>query len=90
MDSTGAGAGGEVYVVKSGDNLTRIAHSHGTTVKAIETENNLTTTKIKVGQKLKIPMKAEVAAPPAAAPEPVTPVAAPVVPLSPPGSTATN
>jgi LysM repeat protein len=90
MDSTGADAGSEVYVVKSGDNLTRIAHSHGTTVKAVETENNLTTTKIKVGQKLKIPAKAEAAAPAAAAPEPVTPVAAPVVPLSPPGSTTTN
>jgi LysM repeat protein len=90
MDSTGAGDGGEVYVVKSGDNLTRIAHSHGTTVKAIETENNLTTTEIKVGQKLKIPVKTEVAAPPAATPEPVPPAAAPVAPLPPPGATSTN
>ena len=55
--------GGETYVVKSGDTLTKIAKAHGTTVKAIETENNLSTTKIKVGQKLKIPAKAEAAVP---------------------------
>ena len=61
--STGSGAGGETYTVKSGDTLTKIAKAHGTTVKAIEAENNLTTTKIKVGQKLKIPAKAEAAAP---------------------------
>jgi len=72
-DSTGTGSGDEIYVVKSGDNLTRIAAQHGTTVKAIETENNLTTTRIKVGQKLKMPSKAAPAAPvpaPAVTPEP--------------------
>jgi LysM repeat protein len=90
MDSTGAGAGGEVYVVKSGDNLTRIAHAHGTTVRAIKSENGLTTDHIKVGQKLKIPVKAEAAAPAAATPEPVTPVATPVAPMSTPGTTSTN
>ena len=63
MDVTGMGAGGETYVVKSGDNLTRIAHAHGTTVKAIQAENNLATTSIKAGQKLKIPSKAAVAVP---------------------------
>ena len=61
----------EVYVVKSGDTLTKIAKTHGTTVKAIESENNFSTTKIKVGQKLKIPAKAE-----AVAPAPVAPVPA--------------
>jgi LysM repeat protein len=65
--------GGETYTVKSGDSLTKIAKAHGTTVKAIESENNLSTTKIKVGQKLKIPAKAEAAAP--AAPAPVPPPA---------------
>jgi LysM repeat protein len=70
-DMTGVSTGGgETYVVKSGDTLTKIAKSHGTTVKAIESENNLSTTKIKVGQKLKIPVKAEAAAP-APAPAPV-------------------
>lgn len=74
-----AANGDEIYVVKSGDTLTRIAHQHGVTVKAIETENNLTTTKIKVGEKLQIPAKQEtgpapVNAPPAAttSPEPAT------------------
>jgi len=68
---TGMG-GGETYVVKSGDNLTKIAKAHGTTVKAIQAENNLSTTKIHVGQKLKIPAKVEAAAP-APAPAPVAP-----------------
>ena len=81
-DSTGV-AGGETYVVKSGDTLTHIAHLYGTTYKAIMTENNLTTTRIKVGQKLKIPAKAEPAAP---APQPV-PV--PSVPVT-PSTTVTN
>ncbi len=72
-------ATGETYTVKSGDTLTKIAKSNGTTVKAIQSENNLTTTKIKVGQKLKMPAKAEAAAPavaPAAAPA-VAPVTTP-------------
>jgi len=76
---TEVAATGETYTVKSGDTLTKIATSHGTTVKAIESENNLTTTKIKVGQKLKMPAKAEAAAPavaPAAAPA-VAPVTTP-------------
>jgi LysM repeat protein len=87
VDSTGVSTGEEVYVVKSGDTLTHIAHSHGTTVKAIESENNLSTTKIKVGQKLKIPAKAEVAAPAVAAPEPA-PVTTP--PVITPSTTSTN
>jgi len=61
----------EIYSVKSGDTLTKIAKAHGVTVKALESENNLSTTKIKVGQKLKIPAKAEPVAP-APAPEPVS------------------
>ena len=73
-------SGEEVYVVKSGDTLTRIAHSHGTTVKALEAENNLSTTKIKVGEKLKIPAAAEAA--PAVTPQvsAPAPVAAPATP----------
>jgi LysM repeat protein len=71
LTPTGSSTGEETYTVKSGDTLTKIAKAHGTTVKAIESENNLSTTKIKVGQKLKIPAKAEVAAP--VAPAPVLP-----------------
>jgi LysM repeat protein len=77
--ATGLGAGGEIYTVKSGDTLTRIAKAHGTTVKAIEAENNLSTTKIKVGQKLKLPVKTEAPAP---APAPAAP--APPPPGTPP------
>jgi LysM repeat protein len=70
-----------IYVVKSGDTLTGVARHHGTTVKAIMNENNLTTMSIKVGQKLKIPAKAETV--PASAPAPVE--AAPAAPT--PGAT---
>ncbi|HEY5296570.1 MAG TPA: LysM peptidoglycan-binding domain-containing protein [Verrucomicrobiae bacterium] len=62
-DSTGSG--NDMYVVKSGDTLTRIARSHGTTVKAIESENNLSTTRITVGEKLKLPLKSDMTTPPA-------------------------
>jgi LysM repeat protein len=43
------------YVVKSGDTLTRIARTHGITVKAIESANGLTGDRIVVGTKLTIP-----------------------------------
>jgi LysM repeat protein len=66
--STETNSGEEIYAVKSGDTLTKIAKSHGTTVKAIESENNLSTTKIKVGQKLKMPAAAVAAPVPAPAP----------------------
>src|SRR5205085_9489575 len=48
-------AGEKLYTVKSGDSLTTIAKSQGTTIKALRTANNLKTDAIKVGQKLKIP-----------------------------------
>jgi LysM repeat protein len=78
------GVTGEVYVVKSGDNLSKIARTHGTTVKALQAENHLATTMIRVGQKLRIPAKAEAAAP-VAAPMPVetsAPAAPPVEPAA--------
>ena len=61
-----AAAGQQVYTVKSGDSLTKIASQFGTTVKAIYSLNNLKTERIVVGQKLKIPAKS--AAPPQPAP----------------------
>ena len=88
-ETTGVSSGGDTaYVVKSGDTLTKIAKAHGTTVKLIQSENNLSTTKIKVGQKLKIPSKAGASTipvtplpPMAAAPvTPPAPAAAPVAP----------
>jgi LysM repeat protein len=54
----------DTYTVKSGDSLSKIATSHGTTVKELQKLNNLTTTQIKVGQKLKLPPR------PAPAPAP--------------------
>jgi LysM repeat protein len=44
-----------IYKVKSGDTLTKIAKSHGTTVSAIRTTNNLKSDRLVVGQKLKLP-----------------------------------
>lgn len=47
--------GETLYTVKSGDTLGQIATQFHTSVKAIQTANGLTDTRIKVGQKLKIP-----------------------------------
>jgi LysM repeat protein len=51
-ESTSAGGS---YTVKGGDNLTKIAKAHGTTAPKLRALNNLSTDKLKVGQKLKIP-----------------------------------
>jgi len=82
--ATGSGMGGETYTVKSGDTLTKIAKTYGTTVKAVEAENNLSTTKIHVGQKLKIPAKAESAAPAPLPPASATPPSPTPVPAGTP------
>jgi cytoskeletal protein RodZ len=44
-----------LYVVKSGDTLTRIAKAHGTTIKALRAANSLEGDRLLVGAKLKIP-----------------------------------
>jgi peptidoglycan endopeptidase LytE len=50
------GTGSEtLYVIKSGDTLTKIARQHSVTVKAIKTVNDLKTDQILVGKRLKIP-----------------------------------
>ena len=54
------------YTVKSGDSLSKIATQQGTSVKALRSANNLKTDRIKVGQKLKIPVKAAATPAPAA------------------------
>lgn len=46
-----------IYVVKSGDTLTSIARKHNTTINALRSVNNLSTDRIVVGQKLKLPPK---------------------------------
>ena len=50
-----ASTGDQMYTVKSGDNLLKIAGQYHTTVKAIRSANSLSTDRITVGQKLKIP-----------------------------------
>jgi LysM repeat protein len=47
----------DLYVVKPGDNLTRIARLHNTTAAAIRELNGLQTDRIYAGQKLKLPPK---------------------------------
>lgn len=74
-----AADGTQVYTVKSGDTLSRIAGRLGTTVKAIRSANGLKTDRITVGQKLKVPVKAAAPAP-APAPAPVVPEPVPVYP----------
>ena len=60
-----ASSDGAVYVVKSGDMLLKIAKAHGTSVKKIMAMNDLKTTSIRAGQKLKLP------SPKASSPEPL-------------------
>jgi LysM repeat protein len=81
-----AANGDQIYVVKSGDNLSKIAHRYGVTVKAIEAENNLTTARINVGKKLEIPAKqsAEPAAQNAPPETTTAPESAPAAPSNPP------
>jgi LysM repeat protein len=87
----------ETYVVRTGDTLSRIARHYNVSVKEIQAENNLSTTRINVGQKLKIPAKTEAApenAPPAAMTSPAsasppvstTPGAAPANPPAAPAN----
>jgi LysM repeat protein len=85
MDSTSAM--GEIYTVKNGDTLTRIARHYGTSVKAIQSANGLTTTRIKVGQKLKIPGKGEAAVPASEPAATSTPAAVAPAPVPPPDTT---
>lgn len=59
-DSTTAG---KTYRVKPGDNLTKIAQAHGTTVKALRSFNQLKSDRIVVNQTLQIPTSPTNAAP---------------------------
>ena len=83
VDAGGAPAPAEstTYVVKSGDNLTKIVKAHGTTLKAVRSLNGLKTDQIKVGQKLKLPAAKAAPAPVAPEPQPM-PVTSTVPPTS--------
>jgi len=50
-------AGETIHSVKSGDSLWKLAHDYGVKESAIRSANNLKTSALKVGQKLKIPGK---------------------------------
>ncbi len=54
--STGTVDSGNLYVVKSGDSLWKIARHENVTVTALKQANNLSGDSLKVGQKLHIPM----------------------------------
>lgn len=63
-----AAAGATVtYTVVAGDSLSVIAHKHGVKTAAIREANNLTSDRINVGQKLKVPGATKSAAKPAVA-----------------------
>ena len=51
------------YVVAKGDSLSKIAAKHGTSVRALQSANKLSSTTIRVGQKLRVPKAGAVAAP---------------------------
>jgi LysM repeat protein len=53
--SPAATSSSSLYRVKAGDNLWTIAHRQGTTPKALQTLNGLETTRLRVGQRLKLP-----------------------------------
>lgn len=57
--SPAAPLGRDVYVVKSGDTLGKIARTHGTTVERLREVNGLQTDRILVGRKLKLPPEAK-------------------------------
>lgn len=84
-----AGSGdSETYTVKAGDTLGKIAKANHTSYKKLMALNDLKTTSIKVGQKLKLPapkVATETPAAPIAAPAPAP---APVQPTTPVTTTA--
>ena len=61
--ATDSSGGSDLYTVKPGDNLTKIAKTSGTTIKELMTLNNMTSTRINAGQKLKLPAKTASASP---------------------------
>ena len=53
-----AASSSQTYTVKAGDTLTRIANNHKITVSQLRAANNLRTSRVNIGQKLKIPAPA--------------------------------
>lgn len=59
------GDAGQTYTVKSGDTLTKIASRHNITVSQLRAANNMKTSRVNIGQKLKIPASTNAAPAPA-------------------------
>ncbi len=59
-------AGPNEYIVQPGDSLSKIAAKHGVKVSELKQANNLTSDKVKINQKLKIPEKSVASAKPKA------------------------
>ncbi|HEY3855262.1 MAG TPA: LysM peptidoglycan-binding domain-containing protein [Verrucomicrobiae bacterium] len=83
-----ASSDGSTYVVKSGDTLGKIAHAHGTSYKKIMALNDLKTTGIRVGQKLKMPAPKPAGAEPIPASAALNPAPGPVSAASTPSTGA--
>jgi LysM repeat protein len=81
---------GATYTVKSGDTLGKIARAHGTSYKKIMAMNDLKTTAIRVGQKLKMPAPKPIGAEPLPAAAVVSTTPGPVSSLSTPASGTAN
>jgi LysM repeat protein len=80
---TSATGGAQTYKVKSGDTLTGIASRFHVSIKAIQSANNLTTTRLNVGKVLKIPGSSA----PASAPVESLPPPSLSAPTPPPATT---
>jgi LysM repeat protein len=78
-----APADGSLYVVKSGDTLMKIAKTHSTSFKRIMAMNDLKTTSIRAGQKLKMPAPKAATVEPAPASAPASASVAPAAPAAP-------
>lgn len=91
-DMSGAATDSVTYTVKAGDTLGKIARANHTSYKKIMALNDLKTTSIKVGQKLKLPVTAAATPAPAPAVQPVVPVqpAQTTASAVPPSTTASN
>jgi LysM repeat protein len=85
---TPAAASGDtkMYTVKSGDTLTKIAKANGTTLAALRKLNELKNDTIKIGQKIKLPVKGaattEAASTTSGTPVTSTPLVTPLPPLT--------
>lgn len=54
---SGSAPSANTYTVKSGDTLTKIANNYKISVRELRAANNMNTSRVNVGQKLKIPAK---------------------------------